>query len=60
MERSKCTLEFKLEAARLIKDRGVSCAQAAENLGVHAAAQLGEGAVGRSAACIPRPRPEEA
>ena len=35
MERRKFTREFKLEAVRLIKDRGVSYAQAAEDLGVH-------------------------
>ncbi len=35
MERRKFTREFKVEAVRLIKDRGVSYAQAAEDLGVH-------------------------
>ena len=35
MERRKFTREFKLEAVRLIKDRGVSYAQAAHDLGVH-------------------------
>jgi transposase len=35
MERRKFTREFKLEAVRLIKDRGVSYAQASEELGVH-------------------------
>ena len=35
MERRKFTREFKLEAVNLIKDRGVSYAQAAEDLGVH-------------------------
>ncbi len=35
MERRKFTREFKLEAVRLIKERGVSYAQAAEDLGVH-------------------------
>ena len=35
MERRKCTREFKLEAVRLIKERGVSYTQAAEDLGVH-------------------------
>ena len=44
MERRKFTREFKLEAVRLIKERGVSYAQAAQDLGVHdAAAQLGAG-----------------
>src|SRR3978361_1950063 len=35
MERLKFTREFKLEAVRLIKDRGVSYVQAAQDLGVH-------------------------
>ena len=35
MERRKFPREFKLEAVRLIKDRGVSYAQAAQDLGVH-------------------------
>ena len=35
MERRKFTREFKLEAVRLIKDRGVSYMQAAQDLGVH-------------------------
>jgi transposase-like protein len=35
MERRKFTREFKLEAVRLIKDRGVSYVEASEDLGVH-------------------------
>ncbi len=35
MERRKFTREFKLEAVRLIKERGVSVAQASRDLGVH-------------------------
>jgi transposase len=35
MERRKFTREFKLEAVRLIKDRGVSYVQASQHLGVH-------------------------
>jgi len=35
MERRKHTREFKLEAVRLIKDRGVSVSQAARDLGVN-------------------------
>ena len=35
MERRRFTREFKLEAVRLIKERGVSYSQAAEDLGVH-------------------------
>jgi transposase-like protein len=35
MERRKFTREFKLEAVRLIKDRGVSYVQASQDLNVH-------------------------
>ena len=35
MERRKFAREFKLEAVRLIKERGVSVAQASRDLGVH-------------------------
>src|SRR6266700_436100 len=35
MERRRFTREFKLEAVRLIKERGVSYAQASHDLGVH-------------------------
>ena len=35
MERRQFTREFKLEAVRLIKDRGVSYAQASQDLDVH-------------------------
>jgi transposase len=35
MERRKFTREFKLEAVRLIKQRGVSYTQASQDLGVH-------------------------
>jgi len=35
MERRRFTREFKLEAVRLIRDRGVSYAQASQDLGVH-------------------------
>ena len=34
-QRRQFTREFKLEAVRLVKDRGVSAAQAAKDLGVH-------------------------
>ena len=36
MERRKYTREFKLDAVKLIKERGVTVAQAARDLGVHA------------------------
>jgi transposase len=35
MERRKFTREFKFEAVRLIKDRGVSYVRASQDLGVH-------------------------
>lgn len=35
MQRRKFTREFKVEAVRLVKDRGVSVAQAARDLDVH-------------------------
>jgi transposase-like protein len=35
MERRKFTREFKLEAVRLIKERGVSYTQASQDLSVH-------------------------
>ena len=37
MERRKFTREFKLEAVRLIKDRGISYMQASQDLNVHTA-----------------------
>jgi len=36
MERRKFSREFKLEAVRLVRDRGVTSAQASRDLGVHA------------------------
>ena len=36
MERRKFSREFKLEAVKLVRDRGVSAAQASRDLGVHA------------------------
>ena len=35
MQRRQFTREFKLEAVRLIRERGVSVAQASQDLGVH-------------------------
>jgi transposase len=35
MERRKFNREFKIEAARLVRDRGVSLAQAARDLDIH-------------------------
>lgn len=36
MQRRKFSLEFKHEAVKLIRDRGVSAARASRDLGVHA------------------------
>jgi transposase len=36
MERRKFSREFKLEAVKLVRDRGVTAAQASRDLGVHA------------------------
>ena len=36
MERKRYAREFKLKAVRLVKERGVSVAQASRDLGVHA------------------------
>ena len=62
MERRKFTREFKLEAVRLIKDRGVSYVQASQDLNVHPSQlrDLGEEVVRGPAACFPWPRPDEA
>ena len=62
MERRKFTREFKLEAVRLIKDRGVSYAQASQDLNVHPSqpARLGEEVLRGSAARLSWPRPDEA
>ena len=38
MERRKFTREFKLEAVKLVRERGVTVAQAARDLGVHGTA----------------------
>ena len=35
MERRKCTREFKVEAVKLVRERGVTVAQAARDLDVH-------------------------
>ena len=35
MERRKFTREFKLEAVKLVKERGVAVSQASHDLGVH-------------------------
>ncbi len=35
MERRKFTREFKLEAVKLVKERGVAMAQASHDLGIH-------------------------
>ena len=62
MERRRFTREFKLEAVKLIKERGVGYVQAARDLGCApvCAAQLGEGLRSRSAAFLSRPWAAEA
>jgi transposase-like protein len=42
VERRQFTRDFKLEAVRLIKHRGVSYAQALKDLGVHAHYRLAQ------------------
>ena len=62
MERRKFTREFKLEAVRLIKERGVSYAQASQDLSVHQSQLRSwvKALGGRSAAGVSRPRSDEA
>jgi len=62
MERRKFTREFKLEAVRLIKERGVSYVQASQDLGVHTSQLRNwvEEARRRSATRVSWPRPDEA
>jgi transposase-like protein len=62
MERRKFTREFKLEAVRSIRARGVSYVQVSEGLGVHNS-QLRDWVKKvrrRSAACVSWKRPDEA
>ena len=59
MERRQFTREFKLEAVRLIKDRGVSYVQPSQDLGVHVS-QLRDWVkkfAGRPAARLSQQRP---
>ena len=61
MGRRSFSCEFKLEAVRLVRERGVSVAQAARDLDLHQnMLQLGEGLRGRSGAGLSQPRPDEA
>lgn len=62
MERRKFTREFKLEAVRLIRERGVSHAQASQDLGVHPSQlrDLGEEVRRRSTARLSWARADEA
>jgi Transposase len=56
MERRRFTREFKVEAVKLVRERGVAVVQAARDLNVHenCAAEVGEGVRRRSAACASR------
>ena len=62
MQRRKFSREFKLEAVRLVKERGVAVAQAARDLDLHENVlrkwmrEFG----GRPAACVSRPWADEA
>jgi transposase len=56
MGRRRFTREFKLEAVKLIKDRGVSCVQAARDLGVHQSVLRNWVKGSRSAAFLSWPR----
>ena len=60
--RRKFSREFKLEAVRLVKDRGVAVAQAARDLDLHenVLRKWVREFVGRSAACLSRPWSDEA
>ena len=62
MERRKFTREFKLEAVRLINERGVGFAQASQHLGVHQSQLRGcvKMFADDSAACVPWTRSDEA
>ena len=62
MERRMFAREFKIEAVRLIRERGVSVAQAARDLEIHEnmLRQLGEGAERRSDASLSWPWPGKA
>ena len=61
MERRKFSREFKLEAVRLVKDRGVTVAQAARDLDLHEnVLRKWMRDLCRPAACVSRPRADEA
>jgi transposase len=61
MQRRKFSREFKLEAVRLVKDRGVSVAQAARDLDLHENVLRRWIRVLGPTRCMPfGPRPDEA
>jgi transposase-like protein len=60
MERRQFTREFKLEAVRLIKQRGVSYAQASKDLGIHPTQLRSWVKQLADDICIPWPRSDEA
>ena len=62
MQRRKFSREFKLEAVKLVRDRGVPVAQAARDLDVHenVLRKWVREARGRSALGVSRQRPDEA
>jgi transposase-like protein len=62
MERQKFGRELKIEAVRLVKERGVSAAQVARDLDVHenVLRKWGEGIRCRSGSGLSEPWPDEA
>jgi len=62
MERRKFTREFKLEAVKLIQERGVTVTQAARDFrrAWHGVAAMGAGVCERFAAGLSGPRADEA
>jgi len=62
MERRKFTREFKLEAVKLVRERGVTVAEAARDLGVpwYRVTPMGTGGGRRCATGLPRSGADEA
>ena len=62
MRRRRFTREFKVEAVKLVRERGASVAQAGRDLDVHenVLRQMGQGVRLRSRSGLPRPGTAEA
>jgi transposase-like protein len=56
MQRQKFSREFKVEAVKLVGERGVSVRKPGLTWGFTSAAQVGEGARHRARASLPRPK----